>query len=136
MSTITQESSSKVFTSSEPKREPERLRSIEDDVRTITFEDALDDFAFEHSFRSAGANSKPRNDEVTVIAEPELPKRAAPCQSYSRVESKTTAEGKAQKKFGSAKGISSDQYFRDNANDDNVGFQNYILFLIIQLNKN
>ncbi|XP_033218508.1 ADP-ribosylation factor GTPase-activating protein 2 isoform X2 [Belonocnema kinseyi] len=119
MSTITQESSSKVFTSSEPKREPERLRSIEDDVRTITFEDALDDFAFEHSFRSAGANSKPRNDEVTVIAEPELSKRATSRQNYSRVESKTTGEGEAQKKFGSAKGISSDQYFRDSANDDN-----------------
>ena len=134
MSTITQESSSKVFTASEPKREPERLRSIEvDDVRTITFEDALDDFEFEHWFKSPGENSKPRNDEVTVIAEPEMPKRVAPRENHSRVESKTKPEGEAQKKFGSAKGISSDQFFRDSSNDDNVGFQIYFLLVIIHL---
>ena len=129
MSTITQESSSKVFTASEPKRETERLQSIEDDMRTITFEDALDDFTFDHGFRSAGFSSKPRNDEIIILTEPELPKRAVPRQSSAPISNKTTPEGDAQKKFGSAKAISSDQYFRDSNNDDNVSFLFHYYFI-------
>ncbi|XP_043473714.1 ADP-ribosylation factor GTPase-activating protein 2 isoform X2 [Leptopilina heterotoma] len=115
MSTIAQESSSKVFTASEPKRD---LRQIDDTLATLaTFKD-IDDFAFEHIFKSSTLNSKSQNDEVTIIAEPEPPKRVTP-RHNSQKENKVNAEGDAQKKFGCAKAISSDQYFRDTIGDDN-----------------
>ncbi|XP_029178341.1 ADP-ribosylation factor GTPase-activating protein 2 isoform X2 [Nylanderia fulva] len=79
-------------------------------------------------FYSVYANSKPssRNDEIVVVAEPEPPKRLAPTSSrIANVKSDTkpsstisTIEGEAQKKFGSAKAISSEQYFQDSTSDN------------------
>ncbi|XP_051169251.1 ADP-ribosylation factor GTPase-activating protein 2 isoform X2 [Leptopilina boulardi] len=115
MSTIAQESSSKVFTASEPKRE---LRSLDETLATLASFKDIDDFAFEHIFKPPSLNARSQNDEVTIIAEPEPPKRMTP-RHNSQKENKVTAEGDAQKKFGCAKAISSDQYFRDSIGDDN-----------------
>lgn len=89
---------------------------------------------------SSSSNSgKPRNDEYIIEEEPDTARRgvtssfsnSSSSQSTNKNYNKTsssssssskqqTAEGEAQKKFGSAKAISSDQYFRDYANDNNV----------------
>lgn len=76
-------------------------------------------------FYSVYANSKPssRSEEIVVVAEPELPKRLT--TSTRNVITKSdvkasTIEGEAQKKFGSAKAISSEQYFQDSTSDNAV----------------
>lgn len=93
-------------------------------------------------FYSVYANSKPssRSDEVVVVAEPEPPKRLAPASSrIANVKSDTkpssTIEGEAQKKFGSAKAISSEQYFQDSTSD-NVVSVNYISLYQSRLDSN
>ncbi|XP_076749225.1 ADP-ribosylation factor GTPase activating protein 3 isoform X2 [Xylocopa sonorina] len=113
MKTITQETSSKTITASEP-----RPRDI--DIERDLFI-SLDEFYAALSIPySSNTNNKSRNEEVVVIAEPEPPKRVAPLSrpSNSKSDSKMTTEGEAQKKFGSAKAISSDQYFQDSKDDD------------------
>ncbi|XP_077255855.1 ADP-ribosylation factor GTPase activating protein 3 isoform X1 [Temnothorax americanus] len=70
------------------------------------------------------ANGKPssRNEEIVVVAEPEPPKRLGPSTrsaiAKSDAKASSTVEGEAQKKFGSAKAISSDQYFQDSSSDN------------------
>ncbi|XP_060831544.1 ADP-ribosylation factor GTPase-activating protein 2 isoform X3 [Bombus pascuorum] len=113
MRTIMQETSSRTITASEP-----RPRDV--DVERDPFIN-LDDFyvVFSTPYTS-NTNNKSRNEEVIVIAEPEPPKRVAPLSkpNNSKNDVKTMVEGEAQKKFGSAKAISSDQYFQDNKDDD------------------
>lgn len=112
MQTITQETSSKTITASEPKP---RDMDIERDLFI-----SLDEFYAALSIPySSNNNNKSRNEEVVVIAEPEPPKRTTPLSkaNSSKNDSKIS-EGEAQKKFGSAKAISSDQYFQDSKNDD------------------
>ncbi|KOC61941.1 ADP-ribosylation factor GTPase-activating protein 2 [Habropoda laboriosa] len=102
MRTIAQETSSKTITASAPTQ-----RDL--DIERGLFIN-LDEFY--------AALFTP--EEVVVTAEPEQPKRVAPLSRpiNAKNDSKTTAEGEAQKKFGSAKAISSDQYFQDSKDDD------------------
>ncbi|XP_034196221.1 ADP-ribosylation factor GTPase activating protein 3 isoform X1 [Osmia lignaria lignaria] len=112
MRTITQETSSKTITASEPK--PREI-DIERDLFI-----SLDEFyaALSTPYNSNN-NNKSRNEEVLVIAEPEPPKRTAPpSKPNSNKNDNKILEGEAQKKFGSAKAISSDQYFQDSKDDD------------------
>jgi len=110
MKTITQESrQDKIITSTEAV-------SAETDV-----------FFSLDEFYSVYANSKPsRSEEIIVVAEPELPKRLAPSirtantKSETKTSSSSIVEGEAQKKFGSAKAISSEQYFQDSTSDNAV----------------
>lgn len=92
---------------------------------TETLSGETDLFFSLDEFYSVYANSKPssRNDEVVVVAEPEPPKRLAPTSSRianvkSDTKSSSIIEGEAQKKFGSAKAISSEQYFQDSTSDN------------------
>ncbi|XP_012246684.1 ADP-ribosylation factor GTPase-activating protein 2 isoform X2 [Bombus impatiens] len=113
MRTIMQETSSRTITASEP-----RPRDI--DVERDPFIN-LDEFYVVFSTPySSNTNNKSRNEEVIVIAEPEPPKRVVPLSkpNNSKNDVKTMVEGEAQKKFGSAKAISSDQYFQDSKDDD------------------
>jgi len=78
-------------------------------------------------FYSVYANSKPssRNDEIVVVAEPEPPKRLGSSTRNIITKSDTKISsiiegGEAQKKFGSAKAISSEQYFQDSTSDNAV----------------
>ncbi|EZA50919.1 ADP-ribosylation factor GTPase-activating protein 2 isoform X2 [Ooceraea biroi] len=106
MKTITQETrQDKIITSPEPV-------SAEADV-----------FFSLDEFYSVYANSKPsRGEEIVVVAEPEPPKRLAPslrtANTRNDVKTSAAAEGEAQKKFGSAKAISSEQYFQDSTSDN------------------
>ncbi|XP_015431126.1 PREDICTED: ADP-ribosylation factor GTPase-activating protein 2 [Dufourea novaeangliae] len=102
MRTITQETSSKTVNASEPN-----VGNVERSFLLI-----LDDY-----YNALSA----RGEDVVVMAEPEPPKRVGPSSrpSMTKNDSKTaTAESEAQKKFGSAKAISSDQYFQDSKDDD------------------
>ncbi|XP_076644933.1 ADP-ribosylation factor GTPase activating protein 3 isoform X1 [Halictus rubicundus] len=112
MQTITQETSSKTVTASEPR--------IVDVERSLFV--SLDEFYDALSIPySSNNNKKSRGEEVVVIAEPEPPKRVGPPgrSGNNKSDSKTsTPESEAQKKFGSAKAISSDQYFQDSKDDD------------------
>ncbi|XP_078050945.1 ADP-ribosylation factor GTPase activating protein 3 isoform X2 [Augochlora pura] len=112
MQTITQETSSKTVTASEPK--------IVDVERSPFI--SLDEFYEALSIPySINTNKKSRGEEVVVIAEPEPPKRVRPpsLSSNNKSDSKVSSpESDAQKKFGSAKAISSDQYFQDSKDDD------------------
>ncbi|XP_047366229.1 ADP-ribosylation factor GTPase-activating protein 2 isoform X1 [Vespa velutina] len=112
MKTITQESS-KTITAVEP-------RSRDMDVDRDLFM-SLDEFYTALSIPYSNNNSnKTKNEEVVVIAEPEPPKRQPLLsrQNNSKNDNKSSGEGEAQKKFGSAKAISSDQYFQDSSYDD------------------
>lgn len=113
MKTITQElRQDKIATSTEPV-------STETDV-----------FFSLDEFYSAYANSKPssRSEEVVVVAEPERPRRcidptsrmAKLANNDTKSKASPTVEGMAQKKFGSAKAISSEQYFQDSTSDNAV----------------
>lgn len=109
MKTITQESKG-VITSTE-------VHSAETD----TF------FTLDEFYSVIYANSKPssRSEEIVVVAEPEPPKRLGPFTRNAIAKSdapkaSSTIEGEAQKKFGSAKAISSEQYFQDSASDNAV----------------
>ncbi|XP_011256568.1 ADP-ribosylation factor GTPase-activating protein 3 isoform X2 [Camponotus floridanus] len=106
------------------------------DMKTITQESKIiastpevvsgdTDFFFAlDEFYSAYANNKSssRSDEVVVVAEPEPPKRLVPTSRIINAKSdakpSSTIEGEAQKKFGSAKAISSEQYFQDSTSDN------------------
>ncbi|XP_031836641.2 ADP-ribosylation factor GTPase activating protein 3 isoform X1 [Nomia melanderi] len=111
MQTITQESSSKTVTTSES-------RTL--DVERSLFI-SLDEFYEALSVPYISNNSKKsRSEEVVVIAEPEPPKRVGPSNRPNSIKNDnktTTPESEAQRKFGSAKAISSDQYFQDSKDD-------------------
>ncbi|XP_076665383.1 ADP-ribosylation factor GTPase activating protein 3 isoform X2 [Andrena cerasifolii] len=115
MRTITQETSSKTVTASEPKSgDVERGPFISLDE----FYEALS-IPYSSSNNNSNSNSKSSRSEEVVIAEPEPPKRVAPSsRPNNKGDSKEATGGEAQKKFGSAKAISSDQYFQDNKDDD------------------
>lgn len=114
MKTITQES--KIITST-----PEVVSGDTD------FFFALDEFYSVY----ANNKSSSRSDEVVVVAEPEPPKRLAPTSRIINAKSdakpSSTIEGEAQKKFGSAKAISSEQYFQDSTSDNVVSLYNVLL---------
>lgn len=115
MKTITQESSSKNVTAIEP-----RSRDIDNDRDLFM---SLDEFYTALSIPYSNNNSnKIKSEEVVVIAEPEPPKRQPLLsrQNNNKSDNKSSGEGEAQKKFGSAKAISSDQYFQDSNYDDSV----------------
>lgn len=118
MRTITQETSSKTITVSEPRP---RDMDIERDLLI-----SLDEFCAALSIPySSNTNNKSRNEEVVVIAEPEPPRPVSLSSSRpnnTKSDSKTAPEDAAQKKFGSAKAISSDQYFQDSKDDDSVSW--------------
>ncbi|XP_011501996.1 PREDICTED: ADP-ribosylation factor GTPase-activating protein 2 [Ceratosolen solmsi marchali] len=123
MQTIAQESSSKLVT---PER---KLRDIDMDLDyLITGFESLT-----NTFTSNLLNTKGRTDEFIIEEEPNLPRRGVTSQysNSSQITSqisnknsnksinKSVSEGdEAQKKFGSAKAISSDQYFKDSLNDN------------------
>ncbi|XP_015607671.1 ADP-ribosylation factor GTPase-activating protein 2 isoform X2 [Cephus cinctus] len=113
MRTITQESSNKTITAAEP-----RSREIyaEPDCVMGGFEEFYTSFSNQYSSNSNSKSS--RAEEIVIVAEPDVPRRTVPRSNNSKAESNKTAEGEAQKKFGSAKAISSDQYFRDSSGDD------------------
>lgn len=115
MRTITQETSSKTITASEP-----RPRDI--DIERDLFISLDEFYAALSTPYNSNTNNKSRNEEVIVIAEPEPPKRIVPSNKVNvgKTDNKTMIEGEAQKKFGSAKAISSDQYFQDSKDDDSV----------------
>ncbi|KAL2724750.1 ADP-ribosylation factor GTPase-activating protein 2 isoform X1 [Vespula maculifrons] len=113
MKTITQESSSKTITAVESK-------SRDVDVDRDLFM-SLDEFYTALSIPYSNNNSnKIKSEEVVIIAEPEPPKRQPLLsrQNNNKSDNKSSDEGEAQKKFGSAKAISSDQYFQDSNYDD------------------
>ncbi|XP_043267406.1 ADP-ribosylation factor GTPase-activating protein 2 isoform X2 [Venturia canescens] len=120
---ITQESSNRKITASEPKLSTRDDADIDRTGSASRFAD-FDEFCTALSMLHG--NIKPsvnitRNEDLVVIVEPDVPKRSAPRNSSNgnRSDKKSNlAEGEAQKKFGGAKAISSDQYFRDSANDD------------------
>lgn len=109
MKTITQESKPKVITSG--------------DIQTEREVDNF--FTLDEYYSVYASNNKPssRHDEIIVVMD-EPPKRAAPQTRSMNVKSDTrassNAEGEAQKKFGSAKAISSEQYFQDSTSDNAV----------------
>ncbi|XP_012535131.1 ADP-ribosylation factor GTPase-activating protein 2 isoform X2 [Monomorium pharaonis] len=104
------------------------MKTITQESKVITSTEMLsgetDTFFSLDEFYSVYANSKPssRSDEIVVVAEPEPPKRLAPSTRNAITKSDTkvssTFEGEAQKKFGSAKAISSEQYFQDSTSDN------------------
>ncbi|XP_020285252.1 ADP-ribosylation factor GTPase-activating protein 2 isoform X2 [Pseudomyrmex gracilis] len=107
MKTITQESKPTVITSGEVQTERE-----------------VDNFfTLDEYYSVYASNNKPssRHDEIIVVMD-EPPKRAAPHTRSTNVKSDTktssNVEGEAQKKFGSAKAISSEQYFQDSTSDN------------------
>lgn len=122
MRTITQEgapAASRMTLASEPKSR--------DQDHDLFFD--LEDFTSYGKLPSNFSNS--RNDDVIVIAEADVPRRSTQQTiNKPRTTERETSErggggaGEAQKKFGGAKAISSDQYFRNSGSDgDAVGFR-------------
>lgn len=111
MKTITQETSSKTITAAEP-----RARDV--DIERDLFV-GLDEF---YAVYANSTSKSSRGEDVVVVAEPEPPKRLISSTRNVKNDAKAsfTAEGEAQKKFGSAKAISSEQYFQDSASDNSV----------------
>lgn len=125
MKTITQEISSKTITAVEP-------RSRDVDLERDLFV-SLDEF---YAVYANSTNSKSsRAEEVVVMAEPEPPKRlvssARTASAKNDTKASSTVKGEAQKKFGSAKAISSEQYFQDSASDNTVRENNLHRFISI-----
>ena len=121
MRVITQESSGRKVTASEPK-----FVSIDNDAeidRTNRLTD-FDEFfsALTTPYGNKSGGNKSRSDDFVVITEPDVPKRGPSRPSNNKVDMKPSTDGEAQRKFGGAKAISSDQYFRDSAQDDSVSF--------------
>ncbi|XP_058806888.1 ADP-ribosylation factor GTPase-activating protein 2 isoform X2 [Phymastichus coffea] len=129
MQTITQENSSKVMVPSEPK-----IKDVDTDLDYL-MSDLVDIMPFT---TSTSTSSKSRNDEFIIEEEPDrhgistqFSKTNNSSSMYSNPSNNRSSsnnssssskkipdQGEAQKKFGGAKAISSDQYFRDCANDN------------------
>lgn len=92
MRTITQETSSKTITASEP-----RPRDI--DIERDLFISLDEFYAALSTPYNSNTNNKSRNEEVIVIAEPEPPKRIVPSNKVNvgKTDNKTMIEGEAQK---------------------------------------
>ncbi|XP_066589818.1 ADP-ribosylation factor GTPase-activating protein 2 isoform X2 [Prorops nasuta] len=117
MKTITQEPSLKTITAIEP-----RPRDVDIDRDRLPNLDDIRGFLIS---QRGSNNSKFRDEEVTIIEEPEPPKRTTTIfQNFSKKDSNKGSKqsvidgGEAQRKFGSAKAISSDQYFHDSPSDN------------------
>ncbi|XP_032671575.1 ADP-ribosylation factor GTPase-activating protein 3 isoform X2 [Odontomachus brunneus] len=110
MKTITQETSSKIITAVEP-------RSRDVDVIERDLFVGLDEF---YAVYANSTSKSSRGEDIVVVAEPEPPKRLLSSTRTVKNDAKasSTVEGEAQKKFGSAKAISSEQYFQDSTSDD------------------
>lgn len=120
MRVITQESSGRKITASEPKFSArDNDAEIDRSSRLTDFDEFFSALSTPYGANKSSSN-KSRGEDVVVISEPEIPKHATPRSNYGRNDNKTPADGEAQRKFGGAKAISSDQYFRDSANDDSV----------------
>lgn len=126
MKAITQEIS-KTITASEPK-----ARDIDMDIN-INYRNNdrfvnVDEF---YTLLKLGDNdntssNKLRNDEVTIEElEPQRP------TTNRKSNVKHSNDSETQKKFGSAKAISSDQFFQDSANDNSVF--NYLSWIIFSI---
>lgn len=112
MKTITQETSSKTITAVEP-----RARDV--DIERDLFV-GLDEF---YAMYANNTSKSSRGEDVVVVAEPEPPKRlVSSTRTTNKNDPKASSivEGEAQKKFGSAKAISSEQYFQDTTSDNSV----------------
>lgn len=97
----------------------------------------IEDFTGSPSYGSSNSNALSHNDDIIVIAEADVPRRPTQ-QTINKAHSNDrdwndrsekgqksfSSEDNAQKKFGSAKAISSDQYFR-NSNSDGDAVSNY-----------
>ncbi|KAG7187976.1 hypothetical protein KM043_013932 [Ampulex compressa] len=113
MRTITQETSAKM-----PSASDARPWDIDIERDLII---SLDEFcAVLSTPYPSNVTSKTQKEEVVVVAEPESKRTGSITrQANNKVENKTSViEGEAQKKFGGAKAISSDQYFQDSTTDD------------------
>ncbi|XP_034944646.1 ADP-ribosylation factor GTPase-activating protein 2 isoform X1 [Chelonus insularis] len=119
MKVITQESTNRVIITNDSKYDMRDNAEFEPvSIRTVN---DLDDFftAICTPYSSKTSN-KQSSDEFFVVSEPELLKRGASKSNNTKLETKKISgdDGEAQRKFGQAKAISSDQFFRDSANDD------------------
>lgn len=124
MKIITQESSNRKINTTELKYNLRDDGEIEP-LATRQLNDLEDFFSAISTSYIAQKNFKSGNEDFVVISEPEMSKRAPSKAAIGKndvVKSTSTThnDGAAQKKFGAAKAISSDQYFRDSANDDSV----------------
>ncbi|XP_046624184.1 ADP-ribosylation factor GTPase-activating protein 2 [Neodiprion virginianus] len=82
----------------------------------------LEDLSYSPSSYGKLPSSSSHTDDIIVVAEADIPRR--PTQqtinkppSHSSDREPANRGGEAQKKFGSAKAISSDQYFRNSSSD-------------------
>ncbi|XP_012255825.2 ADP-ribosylation factor GTPase-activating protein 2 [Athalia rosae] len=114
MRTITQEGApvpSRMILASE-------MRSREQDIEMF-FD--IEDFTCSPAYGKQSSNfGSSRNDDVIVVAEADVPRRSTQQtinKPHTEERESNDYGGEAQKKFGSAKAISSDQYFR-NSNAD------------------
>lgn len=121
MKTITQETSSKTITAVEPRS---RDLDIERDIISL---DELLSIASNNYFNNTSSKLSRSNEDVVIVTELELPKRPTPSsraassvKKDAKKDLSSAVEGEAQKKFGSAKAISSAQYFQDSASDNAV----------------
>ncbi|KAK0158891.1 hypothetical protein PV328_009830 [Microctonus aethiopoides] len=120
MKVITQESSGRKLSSAEQKF-TSRDDSDNETLSRSSVTDLDDFFSALSTPYSSKSNYKTGGEEVVVISEPEMPRRATARSSNNKNQPKAQldTDGEAQRKFGEAKAISSDQYFRGSTNDDN-----------------
>ncbi|XP_012282299.1 ADP-ribosylation factor GTPase-activating protein 2 isoform X2 [Orussus abietinus] len=125
MSTITQEGGSNLKVASSPESRPRDA-----DIDAVRFIFTLDDMRThlrwnetwnnKPSNKSRGADDDDDDDEdMVVITEPEV--AAAKRETTPKPDNDAAFErDEARKKFGGAKAISSDQFFRDTMGDDSI----------------